>query len=412
MKKLVVALVVLLAVGVGGGALYVRYFAAESEVAYRTATVKPGDITPTISATGTLQAEDSINVGVQVAGRIISFGTDTQGKTIDFNSVVEKGMKLAFIDPESYLATVEQAKAAYEKSQADVGQYTAKLEQCRQEKKRAEQLRTDHAISGTDFDAAVANFGVAEASLKVAQAAVKQSRAALDVAETNYRYTTIESPVRGKIIDRRVNIGQTVVASLNAPSLFLIAKDLTRMQIWVSVNEADYSRVYVGMPVRFTVDTYPDKTFHGQVAQVRLNAQMTSNVVNYMVIVAFKNVGELLPPYMTASVLFEEKTRAGVLTVPNAALQFRPKSIKAAAGDALRPKKENEGRLWVQKDDGTLRPILVTLGVTDGAVTEVSGKKVKEGMVVVTEEVSEEEVEEGGESNPFMPKFPKGHRPH
>ena len=167
---------------------------------------------------------------------------------------------------------------------------------------------------------------MAVANVAVATAAIKANQAALNVAQTNLNYTVIKSPVRGTIIDRRVNIGQTVVASLNAPSLFLIAKDLRRMQVWALVNEANIGRIYTNMPVQFTVDAHPKDMFHGKVIQIRMNAQMTSNVVNYFVIIEADNPDGKLFPYMTASVSFEEPKRTDVLVVPNAALRWKPKS--------------------------------------------------------------------------------------
>ena len=162
--------------------------------------------------------------------------------------------------------------------------------------------------------------------MAVGKATIRQNRAALRMAKTNLGYTTIKSPVRGAIIDRRVNIGQTVVASLNAPSLFLIAKDLRRMQVWASVNEADIGRIHVDMPVRFTVDAHAGQTFHGKVTQIRMNATMTQNVVTYTVVVTTDNSNGKLLPYLTANVQFEVDQRSHVLLVPNAALRWKPQA--------------------------------------------------------------------------------------
>jgi HlyD family secretion protein len=249
------------------------------------------------------------------------------------------------------------------------------------------------------------------------------------------------------IIDRRVNIGQTVVASLNAPSLFLIAKDLRRMQVWSSVNEADIGRIQVDMPVRFTVDAYPGETFRGKVTQIRLNATMTQNVVTYTVVVTTDNSSGKLLPYLTANVQFEVDRRCNVLLVPNAALRWKPQESQiaaetdasaspapsetggeAATSSSAQPAEDaqavesandqEQGRLWTVTRGGLVRPVDVVVGPSDGTMTEVSGSHVKEGMQVVVGEESRGAAESGdaaeGEKtrNPFLPpKFPKGSRP-
>jgi HlyD family secretion protein len=405
------AILVLLGVAGGGAAYYTNYTAANSGTVYRVAAIRLGDVAPTISATGTLEAEDFINVGAQVAGLIIGFGKDIQGKQIDFNSVVEKDMVLANIDPVPYQAAVAQSEAMLEKSQADLMQYEAKVIQAGQELKRAESLRSKNAIAETDYDTAVLNQKMAVAGVAVAKATIKANEASLDVAKTNLGYTTIKSPVRGTIIDRRVNIGQTVVASLSAPSICLIAKDLRRMQVWALVNEANIGRIHANMPVQFTVDAHPKDTFQGKVIQVRMNAQMASNVVNYVVIIEADNPEGKLFPYMTASVSFEEPKRTGVLVVPNAALRWKPKS--ASASQMIGGKTGEQHRLWVVGDDGSPEPLEVDVGSTDGTVTEVYGDRVQEGRKAILgiqsgEGGNEEETGGEGKSNmPFMPKFPK-----
>ena len=218
-------------------------------------------------------------------------------------------------------------------------QLEAKCEQTEQEWKRAESLLATKAIAESDYDTAGPNCKSAKANVAVGKATVRQNKAALRMAKTNLGYTTIKSPVRGVIIDRRVNIGQTVVASLNAPSLFLIAKDLRRMQVWASVNEADIGQIRVDMPVRFTVDAHPGQTFHGKVTQIRMNATMTQNVVTYTVVVTTDNSSGKLLPYLTANVQFEVDKRSGVLLVPNAALRWKPQAsqIAPAANKAAAP---------------------------------------------------------------------------
>ena len=393
-------------------AYYAGRAPTNSATAYRVAPVHRGDVAPTISATGTLEAEDFINVGAQVAGLIVSFGKDIHGKQIDYNSVVEKDMVLACIDPVPYQAAVAQAEAMLENSQANLLQFEAKADQTEHDLKRAVNLRETHAIAESDYDAAVMNHKTAVANVAVAKATIKANKASLDVAKTNLGYATIRSPVRGTIIDRRVNIGQTVVASLSAPSICLIAKDLRRMQVWALVNEANIGRIQPNMPVQFTVDAYPKDTFRGKVIQIRMNAQMASNVVNYMVIIETDNTDGKLFPYMTASVSFEEPKRTNVLVVPNAALRWEPKS--ASDSPAQDDPAGEQHRLWIVGQDGSPEPVEVEVGSTDGTRTEVSGDRVSEGMKVIvgirSGDNAADDDESGGEGKsnmPFMPKFPK-----
>src|SRR5437899_508848 len=236
---------------------------------FRVAAVKRGDLMATITATGTIEPVEVVDVGAQVAGQIITFGKDKNGKSIDYGSTVEQGTVLAQIDDALYRADVETAKAQLQQAQANASgadanvlQMKAKLVQAQQDWERAQKLGPSEALAPSAYDQYKANDEVAKANLAVAQAAVQQAkaavvqaRAALDRAQQNLRYCTITSPVKGIIVDRRVNIGQTVVSSLSTPSLFLIAKDLTRIQVWVSVNEADIGNIHPGQPVTFTVDT-------------------------------------------------------------------------------------------------------------------------------------------------------------
>jgi HlyD family secretion protein len=352
---------------------------------------------------------------------------------IDYNSNVRVGTELAYIDATRYEAQYEQAKAELDRAIADLGQLEAKAAQAAAELRRAEQLRDIQrtrkpltqvpivAISESDYDMAVANDKVAKANIVIGQAVVEQNRASCDLAKTDLDYTVIKSPVEGVILERRVNIGQTVVASLNAPSLFLIAKDLTRMQVWASVNEADIGRIRKGMNVTFTVDTYPQETFTGQVKQIRLNAQMAQNVVTYTVVIDTANPDGRLLPYLTANVQFEVETRSNVLLAPNAALRWAPAAsqIHPAVGEVSvisdgSSTGEEHGRLWVAASDGFVRPVDVVVRESDGTWTEVIGDDVKEGLQVVVGEQGQEGGSGDGEessTNPFLPKLPKGPKP-
>lgn len=283
------------------------YARNDPKLSFRIATVKRGDLVATISATGTIEPVEVVDVGAQVAGQIISFGKDKEGKTIDYGSTIEEGTILAQIDDSVYAADVALAKAQLEQDKAGEVSAAANLEQTKAKSvqadadwQRAQKLGPSGAIApqATDsfkaaYDIAKANVNVAEAALTQSKATSVKSEATLNKAQRNLDFCTIKSPVKGVIIDRRVNIGQTVVASLNAPSLFLIAKDLTRMQIWAAVNEADVGRIVPGAPVTFTCDTFPGREFKGTVGKIRLNATMTQNVVMYTVEVNTDNPDKL-----------------------------------------------------------------------------------------------------------------------
>ena len=287
-----------------------------SRLSFRTAVVRRGDVVATISASGTIEPEEVVDVGAQVAGLIKTFGTDIDGKTIDYGSVIEEGAVLAKIDDSVYAAAlavanaqVEQAKAGELSAAANLDQMKAKLTQTEAEWKRSQELDRSKLLAGVDYDTAKANFEVAKANVAVAEAALAQAKAAtvqaqagFEKAQRNLDFCIIKSPVKGVIIDRRVNIGQTVVSSLNAPSLFLIANDLTKMQIWVAVNEADVGRIIPGARVTFACDAFPARQFEGTVGKVRLNASMTQNVVMYTVEVNTENPDKVLLPYLTANV--------------------------------------------------------------------------------------------------------------
>jgi HlyD family secretion protein len=405
--------------------------------ALRTVPVKSGDVVATISATGTVEPEEVVDVGAQVAGMIKGFGTDLKGKTIDYGSAVEEGTVLAKIDDSLYAADaaqaraqLQQARAAVLESQSNVLQARAKMADAQRDWDRAEKLGPSEALAPTSYDAYKANYEVAKSNLAAAEAAVEQakaavalSQAALQRAERNLSYCTIKSPVKGVIIDRRVNVGQTVVSSLNAPSLFLIARDLRRIEVWVSVNEADIGNIHPGEPVTFTVDAYPGQVFRGEVSKVRLNATMTQNVVTYTVVVSTDNSDGRLLPYLTANAEFEVGRRQNVLTVPNSALRWWPQPGQVAA--SLRKKFEamaqpplpagllggaqgqpkQAGIVWLKQGD-YVRPQSVSVGLTDGMITEVNSPGLKEGMeVVVGEQLAGTASGASSGRSPFAPQI-------
>lgn len=467
-------LIVLLLLGVAGGGVfyYTKYVRAEQAPNFRTAEAERGDLLITISATGTLEPEEVVDVGAQVMGRIKEFGPDSRGesdpafkgKAVDYNAVVKEGQLLAQIDPALFKATFDQATAGHERAKADLAQAVAKETQTKAEWDRAKRLTevklssvlgaaprtagqlpsptTVKGISNADFILAKVNWEVAAASVKVYEAAVKQQKALVDSAETNLNYTTILSPVDGTVIARRVNIGQTVVASLNAPSLFLIAMDLRRMEIWTAVNEADIGRLKVGMPVHFSVDAFPDETFRGTIAEIRLDAEMQNHVVVYRVLVATENNDLKLLPYLSAHVKFEIERRQDALLVPNAALRYTPRpelvvapaqlesaatektadgaqdttEVRTAAGEksADKAKVKNAStdidqsdtrRVWIRQGN-SVYPLEVQVGVTDGSQTEILGGDLQPGMQVVLGEDRTEVVTEA--NNPLAPPRMRG----
>jgi HlyD family secretion protein len=480
MKKMIIV-VLLAAIVVGSGGWYI-YQGNRTTTTFRTVSVERGDLVATISATGTIEPEEVIDIGAQVAGQILSFGFDPRnpddldkriqkdaryrGKLIDFRSPVETGTVLARIDDSIYKAQVDQARATVDQSQsnlesaiaqvaqaeanvqraeADLGQMQAKLYQADRDWARAQKLGPTKALADIDYDTSEANYRVAKATLAVGEATVAQAKAALkdananvskakatleaskaslQTAEVNLGYCTIKSPVKGVIIDRRVNIGQTVVSSLNAPSLFLLAKDLTKLQVWASVNEADIANIKLDQKVTFTVDAFPDRTFQGTVAQVRLNASMTQNVVTYTVVVNTDNSNGKLLPYLTANLLFEVDKHPNALLVPNAALRWKPtpqqvapeardeyvrsqRKKQAASGDkpAAGADKEphDRGVLWLE-DNGFVKPVKVRIGLSDGLQTEILRGEIKEGESVMVGE-GRPNTGNGGTSNPFAPKM-------
>jgi HlyD family secretion protein len=445
-RKQLIKRILIVAVVLGLGAGVVGWYLQRENpqtASYRTDRVTRGDLFVSIRATGTVEPEEVVDVGAQVAGQILSFGKDANGKTVDYGSPVEAGTVLAKIDDSLYSADEAQAQAqvkaaaaALQRAEADLEQMKAKLQQADRDWRRAQKLGPSEALAQSSYDAYQSAFETAAANVAVGQAAILQAKASLTQAEAvlqraqrNLGYCTIKSPVKGVIVDRRVNIGQTVVSSLNAPSLFLIAKDLTRMQVWVAVNEADIGKIHPGLPVTFTVDAFPGDTFPGEVGKVRLNASMTQNVVTYTVeIVTDNSTGRLLP-YLTANVQFQLDRRSNVLMVSNAALRWRPSAEQvdpefreAFAERSARKGKSDSGSappsqspevaaagttratLWVPEGD-YVKPIRVRSGLSDGTNTEVQGEGLTEGMGIVTG-VETQPTNPDVATNPFTPKFP------
>lgn len=420
MKK-VFSIVVILALVGAGTAWFLTRPKAVPQIAYKTRQVTQGQVTQTIRSTGTIEPEDLIDIGAQITGQIMAFGTDTEGKEVDYCSVVRKGQLLARIDDVTYKAEVTIAKANLSSAQAqlssaeaEVVQLAAKLRQADRDWKRAQKLGVGDALSQKDYDAyqsayetSAANLDVGRASVEQAKASIAQAQAQLEKAERNLSYCDILSTVDGVVIDRRVNIGQTVTASMSTPSLFLVAKDLKKIEIWVPVNEADIGSIRVGQEVRFNVDAFPEKIFKGKVGRIRLNAGMTSNVVTYTVEVTTDNPDGLLLPYLTANVSFvlAESPEASLL-VPVAALHWRPE------GWVTPPELEGKDFLFVQDTEGHPEPMAVQVGVSDDARTAIVAEQLSVGDSVITGVLTPIEVQQAADAgeNPFMPKPPQWRR--
>jgi HlyD family secretion protein len=398
MKKLLFLLALL---GLGGGVAlwqmgYIDFGPAPVE--YKFERVRRGEILATVGATGTLEPEEVVDVSAQVTGKVVEFGKDphSAGRHVNYGSKVEAGTLLARIDDSLYKARFDQASAALKKAAADLESSQAKARQYAAEWARAQKLRhSPDAIAQADFETARFNHEGGGAGVHQAEAALEVARANLAEAKANLGYCTITSPVKGVIIDRRVNVGQTVVASLNAPSMFLIATDLSRMEVWASVNEADVGHVQPGQPVTFKVAAFPDKRYPGKVSLVRLNATSTSSVVIYTVVVSFQNPHDELLPYMTANLQFEVSRRPDVLKLPNSVLRWRPPRDQVREdfrplyddyqGRRGAPSGGEQPRALLWRQEGRwLCPVEVRVGLTDGTDTEIISDGLSEGDSIVS----------------------------
>lgn len=457
MKRLV--LILLLVLAAAGAGYWWTHRGSSSEIGYQTDKVARGDVQEVIPATGTLEPVESVDIGSQVTGQILEFGKDPHNpdKTIDFLTEVDAGTVLAKIDDSLYQADYNQAKAQetsahanLDVAKANIAQYNAKLEQAENDWNRAQTLGAGEALAKTTYDNYKAVYETAKAQLEVGKAAVEQAEANIiqseaDVfrAERNRKYCVIISPVKGTVIDRRVNIGQTVVSSQNASSLFLIGTDMSKMQIWVSINEADSSRIHTGMPVSFTLDGM-DRVFHGVTGKLRLNATMTQNVVTYTVEVNVDNADGVLIPYRTANVRFLANEQKDVLMVPNSALRWRPRDSDAVSAAAPAPapaaatggngsgagsggtggrRGNRGGNSNNGGNEGPVRPgtvyllsngqpkaVSVQLGITDDVFTAVLSGDLKEGDEIITGTITASDNSSGGTTNPFAPSFGRGGR--
>ena len=374
-RKLTLFAVLIAAATLTVSAFYNRGGDAAPEVT--TAAVSRGSIVREISATGTLEAVTTVQVGSQVSGAI-------QSLHADFNSIVKKGQLLARLDPSLYRSAIEQAQANLVRAEADFERTRVSLVDAESKLARSRELAARQLIPANELDAAEVTVATTAAQLRSAQAGVTQARASLEQAQVNLSKTVITAPIDGIVISRNVDVGQTVAASLSAPTLFLIAADLTEMQLNASIDESDLGAIAAGQPVTFEVDAHPGDTFTGVVKQVRLNPVVTSNVVTYAAIITAPNPELKLLPGMTARLTVETARTDDVLRVPAAALRLRPtpEQLEALNGSAedVAP---GRTRLWLLDESG-LRGVNVQTGVSDGAWTEVIDAPFAEGATVVT----------------------------
>lgn len=459
MKKIIILAVL---AGILGWVGFTYYRSqTTTQMSFRLDHVKRGPLVATVGSTGTLQPREVVDIGAQVAGPIIFIGKDknTQSGIVDWGSEVDgptgdgssatKGTVLAQIDPALYEAAVQSAEASVQSAEAsvlsaeaallsakaDLRQKQATLGQVTLDWGRAQKLYPTGGVAKAEYDQYQATFEVAKANVAVseanvaqqtanvrtAQANVKTAQGNLRTARTNLDYTTITSPVKGVVIDRRVNVGQTVVASLSAPSLFLIAKDLSKMEVWATVNEVDVGKIQAGQNVTFTVDAFPGKAFKGKVVPqgrlpFRLNATMNQNVVTYTVVVSADNPDGMLRPYLTTNLSFIVEDKKDALLVPNAALRWQPQQKQIAPEmreayakmskkkrTAMDTEGQDHGIVWVPTDDKFVRFIEVRIGMSDTIHTEVlevlNGGELPENTPLIVGEGKTET--QGSNSNPF-----------
>jgi len=362
---------------------------------FETAAVARGPIAARVTATGTLSPLVEVQVGSQVSGRI-------QELLVDFNDPVTRGQVIARIDPRLFETEVARARANLAAAEANVLRAEAALTDARLKHERASGLYARGMGAKADADTALASYEAAQAELASARAAREQAKAALAQAETNLSYTTIYSPIDGVVISRDVDVGQTVAASLQAPTLFTIAEDLRKMEVHTHVAEADVGKLVPGMAVEFGVDAWPGERFTGTVKEVRYAPQTVQNVVTYDAVVSVDNEDLKLRPGMTAEVVFLVEEREDALLVPNAALRFVPPDELLASAEP--PPEEDGGGvsrvLWVL-DGGRPRAVRVRVGITDGRNTEVAGGPLAPGDHVITGLAADS----GGERRPTFGRF-------
>jgi HlyD family secretion protein len=366
MKKIILGIIVLAVIG---AAAFMVLRNKDTAPRFKTEKITKGDIVMKVTATGTVNAVTTVLVGTQVSGTIKEL-------FVDFNSRVKKGQLIARIDPALFEEQVSQSRANLLSAKATLDKSETARVDAKRTMERNRELFSRNLIARSDLDTAETNNDAARAQVGVSQAQVAQAEAALRNAETNLGYTRIVSPVEGIVVSRSVDVGQTVAASFQTPTLFTIAQDLTKMQIDTSVDEADIGKVKVGQGVEFTVDAYADNVFKGKVGQVRIAPITVQNVVTYDVVIMVDNPDFRLKPGMTANVSIIIEGKKDLLRIPNAALRFRPSE------KAKQPQKG--AGIWVL-EGGRPKRIAVSTGISDGTFTELVKGDAGEGQEVIVE---------------------------
>jgi len=357
-----------------GGYVYWSRGGRDADGGYVTENVDRGTVASTVTATGTVNPVTTVQVGTYVSGPI-------QALFADYNSPVTKGQRVAKIDPATFQVKVQSADAALANARAKVLKSRADLDLKKLTLQRNRELRDRNLIAQNDLDTAKSDYDQAVAQLALDQAAVQQAEASLQEARINLAFTDILSPVDGVVVSRNVDVGQTVAASFQTPTLFLIAQDLTKMQVDSNVSESDIGEVQVGQPASFTVDAYPGEPFHGAVVQVRNAPTTLQNVVTYDVVIGVDNPELKLKPGMTATVSIVTAQRDDVVRVPVRALRFNPERKKTAAT----PRPGSDGaqrrtpRVWTVAADGALRHVDVRLGVRNDQFAELLSDQLHPG---------------------------------
>ena len=358
---------------------------------YQPPPVDRGPITSLVTATGAVNPVISVQVGSQVSGKIAKIYAD-------FNSIVREGQVLASIDQKPYQAKVSQAKAALKSAKATLAKARNMLAQRTLELDRMAALREQQFVAQSDLDLSRTNYRDAEAQVDLSQAQVDQAKATLSSAELDLGYTTIISPVNGTVVSRNVEEGQTVVASFQTPTLFVIAQDLTRMQVIANVSESDIGGVSEGTSADFRVDAYPREFFHGVVTQVRNAPVSIQNVVTYDVIISVENPELKLKPGMTANITIVTARNEDALRAPNAALRFRMPGV---------PVDRKTAQLWVLEPTGRVRAAPISTGIADSLFTEITTGEAREGDAAIVgiasaEDSAQEKLPPGFEFGPKM----------
>lgn len=384
-----ISILTLLAI-VGIGAWY-WWTAGAPPVQYKTALVDRGPITSIVTATGTVNPVVSVQVGSQVSGKITQL-------MADFNSVVTKGHVLATIDPQPFQARVSQARASLKSGRGNLAKAKNMVNQRKLELDRMTTLLRQQFVSQADLDLAATNFRDAKAQVEVAQAQVDQAVATLASAELDLGYTMIYSPVNGIVVSRNVDVGQTVAASFQTPTLFVIAQNLTQMQVDTNVSESDIGGVAEGKPANFRVDAYPKQFFEGAVTQVRNAPISIQNVVTYDVVITVDNRELKLKPGMTANVTIVTDKKDNPLRVPNGALRFRMPAVTVD---------RKVTQVWVMDQGKQVRQTAVTTGIADSLFTEITEGTLKEGDTVILgietpEEQAQKKLPPGFDGGPRM----------